>query len=225
MPIWTAKNSEGYASPVGLTVDAVVLTVRDGTLQVLVVQRPAGDLALAGGFVGPTESADQTAARTLKKKTGVSDVYLEQLGAFTDPDRDPRGWIPSIAYVALVPPSTTPTDPNASWLDAYSAPKLAFDHNRILADAFDRVAGKLWWSNIAVGILPGAFTLAEARQVYEAISGAVYDASTFGRDLRGTGLVEPTGGRELNTGGRPAALYAFVNRAPAWGAGRRKRVA
>jgi 8-oxo-dGTP diphosphatase len=101
---------------------------------------------------------------------------------------------------------------------------LAFDHEEILRAALDRVRGKLWWSNIAVGILPGAFTMAEARRVYEAIAGATYDPSTFARDLRATGLIEAAGRDRRATGGRPASLYAFSSRGPAWGAGRRKRV-
>jgi hypothetical protein len=104
-------------------------------------------------------------------------------------------------------------------------PRLGFDHEKILRAALDRVAGKLWWSNVAVGILPGEFTLAEAREVYEAIAGVDYDPATFGRDLRATGLIEATGDVRRESRGRPAAVYRFKQRKPAWGVGRRKRVA
>src|SRR5690348_16955824 len=113
---WTAVNSEGYAAPVALAVDAVVLTVRDGEVVVLAVRREDGKLALPGGFVGIDERPVDTARRKLEEKTGLADAYLEQLGAFAEPRRDPRGWIPSIAYLALVPPDTEPTDPNARWI-------------------------------------------------------------------------------------------------------------
>jgi 8-oxo-dGTP diphosphatase len=73
-------------------------------------------------------------------------------------------------------------------------------------------------------VLPGAFALSDAREVYEAISGRGYDPATFARDLRATGLVEPTGEERREGPGRPAALYRFTTRDPAWGAGRRKRV-
>src|SRR5688572_20390020 len=94
--MWQATNSEGYAAPVALAVDAVVLTVRDGDLLALVVRREDGEVALPGGFVGERERPQDTVKRKLREKTGLGDMYLEQLGAFADPGRDPRGWIPSI---------------------------------------------------------------------------------------------------------------------------------
>lgn len=213
--MWTATNSEGYPAPVALAVDAVVLTVRDEVLSVLV----AGD-ALPGGFVGPDEDPAQTARRKLREKTGLDHPYLEQLATFAAPGRDPRGWIPTVAHLALVPPGT-----GGDWLPVRPAPALAFDHAEILAAAVDRVEGKLWWSNVAVGILPGTFTLAEARVVYAAIAGVRYDPATFSRDLKATGLIEPTGEQRSEGPGRPAALFRFASADPAWGAGRRKRVA
>jgi 8-oxo-dGTP diphosphatase len=102
---------------------------------------------------------------------------------------------------------------------------LAFDHAQIVDAALERVRGKLWWSKVCVGILPGAFTLSEARAVYEAIAGVEYDPATFSRDLRATGLIEPTGEQRSEGRGRPAALYRFRAHEPSWGAGRRKRVA
>ena len=222
---WTATNSEGYEAPAALAVDVVVLTVRDRMLQALVVEREDGALALPGGLVGRREAPADTARRKLREKTGLRDVYLEQLAAFAEPDRDPRGWIPSIAYLALVPPDTASTDPAARWIRAEGRRRLAFDHRAILATALERLRGKLWWSNVAVGILPGAFTMSAARGVYEAIAGVRYDPATFARDLKATGLVEPTGERAADGPGRPAALYRFASRRPAWGAGRRKRVA
>jgi 8-oxo-dGTP diphosphatase len=222
---WSATNSEGYPAPAALAVDIAVLTVRDHELWALVVERPEGGLALPGGFVGPTESPEVTAARKLREKTGLADVRLEQLATFADPGRDPRGWIPSVAYLALVPPPTEPLDPAARWVRVRRHGRLAFDHEAILRTAIDRLTGKLWWSNVAVGILPGEFPLADAREVYEAIAGVSYDPATFGRDLRATGLIEPTGEMRRESRGRPAAVYRFKQRNAAWGAGRRKRIA
>ena len=221
---WTATNSEGYEAPVGLAVDPVVLTVRDRRLRVLVSERADGSLALPGGFVGPSESPEQTVRRKLAEKTGLADVYLEQLATFAEPGRDPRGWIPTIAYLALVPSNTEPSDPSARWMTPRARRQLAFDHARILETALDRVRGKLWWSNIAVGLLPDGFTLSEAREVYEAISGRSSDPATFARDLKATGLIEPTGDQRRGGRGRPAAAYRFRTQEPEWGAGRRKRI-
>lgn len=222
---WTARNSEGFAAPVALAADAVVLTVRDGTLLVLCLRRADGATVLPGGFVGAAESPLDTVRRKLLEKTGVHQGYFEQLGTFAEPGRDPRGWIPTVAHLALVPARTEPTDPAAAWVAARPAPALALDHGAILSAALERLEGKLWWSNVAVGILPEAFTLSQARSVYAAIAGVEYDPATFARDLKATGLIAPTGEQRADGRGRPAALFRFVSADPAWGAGRRKRVA
>ena len=222
MERWTATNSAGYEAPAALAADVAVLTVREGALAVLTVAREDGPRALPGGFVGPSESPAQTARRKLREKTGLDHPYLEQLATFAEPGRDPRGWIPTVAHLALVPAATGPGD--GTWTPVRPKLRLAFDHGAILAAALERLQGKLWWSNAAVGVLPGPFTMAEAREVYEAIAGRVYDPATFSRDLKATGLVEPTGEQRSQGPGRPAALFRYRSSDPAWGAGRRKRV-
>jgi 8-oxo-dGTP diphosphatase len=223
-PPWTAVNSAGYRAPAALAVDIAVLTVRQRELVVLTVDRTGRKLALPGGLVGREESPAATVKRKLTEKTGLRGLQIEQLATFADPDRDPRGWIPTVAHLALVPPETEPSDPDAAWTPITTSRAFEFDHRQILRTALDRVRGKLWWSNIAVGILPGEFTIAQARDVYEAIAQTIYDPATFSRDLRATGLITPTGNRREQTGGRPAALHAFTGQEPTWGAGRRKRV-
>jgi 8-oxo-dGTP diphosphatase len=222
---WTATNSEGYAAPAALATDVVVLTVREGGLLALTVARDTGERALPGGFVGIGERPHDAALRKLHEKTGLAAPYVEQLGAFADPARDARGWIPSIAYLAPVPPGTVVPDPSAHWIQARGDTPLAFDHRDVLDAAVDRLEGKLWWSNIMVGMLPGDFTLSEARRIYEAIAQTRYDPATFGRDLKATGLIEPTGEQRAAGPGRPAAMYRFTSNDATWGAGRRKRIA
>jgi 8-oxo-dGTP diphosphatase len=221
---WTATNSEGYSAPAALATDVVVLSIRSSELHVLLARRPDGQHALPGGFVGAAESPDETARRKLHEKTGVADLYLEQLATFADPRRDPRGWIPSIAFVALVSSELALEDDRAAWLPARRHPPLAFDHDEIVATALERIEGKLWWSNVAVGILPPVFTMTEARTAYEAIAARSYDPATFARDLRATGLVEAAHRKRRQARGRPAELYRFSSRELQWGAGRRKRV-
>ena len=115
---WTATNSEGYAAPAALATDVVVLTVREGSLLALTVARDGDrdERALPGGFVGIGERPLDTALRKLHEKTGLEAPYVEQLGAFADPGRDARGWIPSIAYLAPVPSATVVPDPSARWI-------------------------------------------------------------------------------------------------------------
>src|SRR3954466_9159105 len=160
-----AINDAGYDAPIGLTADPVVFTLLDGALCVLLARRledpQRGMFALPGGFVGGEESPEETAERKLREKTGVGPVHLEQLRTYADPDRDPRGWLPSIAYMALVRPETLPeerpAEREASWHAVDALPPLALDHARIVSDGLwrlrARVADKTWFVRKALALL------------------------------------------------------------------------
>jgi 8-oxo-dGTP diphosphatase len=204
-----------------MTCDPVVLAPLHGRLHVLLVQRdedPDADRwALPGGFMSPTELPEQTAQRKLTEKTGVGAVYLEQLHSYGAASRDPRGWIPSIAYLALIDAAVLrPEVTTARWFPVDDLPPMAFDHALIVRDGVERLRGKLWYSNIAVGLLPERFTMPQARRLYEAISGVRYEASNFRRQLEQSGLVRSTGKVVKGLPGRPAMLYEFLDRRPAW---------
>ena len=215
----TAQNTAGYEAPVGLSADTVVFTLIDGRLSVLLARRlelpQRGMFALPGGFVGSQESPSQTAERKLTEKTGVGSVHLEQLRTYADPGRDPRGWIPSIAYMALITPEALPADSpaerDASWHPVDDLPELALDHATIVDDGLwrlrARVADKAWFVSVAGGLLPDPFTLGQAQRLYEALRGEIVDAANFRRDIAATGLLEPTGGVLSEGPGRPGRLY------------------
>lgn len=215
----TATNSADYEAPIGLSADPVVFTLVDGELSVLVARRleepQRGVFALPGGFVGTEESPEETAERKLREKTGVGSVHLEQLRTYAAPDRDPRGWLPSIAYLALVPaealPEERPADRDASWQRVDDLPPLALDHARIVDDGLwrlrARIADKAWFVRVAGGLLPDVFTLGQAQRLYEALRGEPIDPANFRRDVRGTGLLEPTGAVRSEGAGRPGKLY------------------
>lgn len=209
--------------PFGVTVDLAVFTVRDGRLNVLLVERGEapyrGAWALPGGFVRPEESAGRAARRELAEETGLSadtvhDLHLEQLRTYSDPDRDPRMRVVSVAYAALLPDLPEPRGggdaANARWTDRSDARGLAFDHDRIVADAYDRICAKLEYTGLATGFCPPEFTLGELQQVYETVWGVPLDRPNFRRKVLATpGFVEPVEGPPRRTGGRgkPAALY------------------
>jgi 8-oxo-dGTP diphosphatase len=214
-----ARNSADYEAPIGLTADPVVFTLLDGTLSVLLARRleepQRGMFALPGGFVGADESPEQTAERKLREKTGVGSVHLEQLRTYGEPARDPRGWLPSIAYMALVAPEALPAEGppgrEASWHPLDALPDLALDHARIVDDAVwrlqARVADKAWFVRVAGGLLAEPFTLGQAQRLYEALRGDAVDAANFRRDVRATGLLEDTGSLRSEGPGRPGRLY------------------
>ena len=213
-------DGPGHHPPFAVTVDLAVLTVRDGRLEVLLVERAedpyAGAWALPGGFVGIDEDVADAAWRELAEETGLtrSDWHLEQLGTWGAPGRDPRMRVVSVAHVAFAPhlpdPHAGSDARRARWWDvddldlpglrggphppAADAPALtlAFDHASILAAAIDRVAAKIEYTSLATAFCPPTFTLGELQHVYEAVWGVRLDRSNFRRWVqRTTGLVRP----------------------------------
>jgi 8-oxo-dGTP diphosphatase len=209
--------------PVAVTVDLVVLTIRDDQLAVLTVRRGEqpfrGQLALPGGFVRPDEDLGRAAARELEEETGLapSSVHLEQLASYGDPDRDPRMRVVTVAYLALAPRLPLPqpgTDAaEVSWapaVDILAGPpsRLAFDHHRILADGVERARSKLEYAPLAAAFCPPQFTVAQLRRVYEIVWGITLDPRNFHRKATNTpGFLSPMGSATAGDRGRPAQLY------------------
>jgi 8-oxo-dGTP diphosphatase len=207
--------------PVAVTVDLVVLTIRDDGLQVLLVRRGeepfAGALALPGGFVRPDEGLSQAAARELAEETRltVGAAHLEQLASYGDPGRDPRMRVVTVAYLVLAPEMPLPqagTDAaEARWVaaaDVLDGDVLAFDHQRILADGVERARAKLEYTPLAGAFCPPEFAIAQLRRVYEIVWGTTLDPRNFHRKVTGSpGFVIPAGMATAGDRGRPAQLY------------------
>ena len=147
----------------------------------------------------------------------VGPVHLEQLRTYAEPGRDPRGWLPSIAYMALVPPETLGEGPpgrEASWYAVDALPELALDHARIVDDGLwrlrARVADKAWFVRVGGGLLPEPFTLRQAQRLYEALRGEDVDPANFRRDVKATGWLADTGKRRTEGPGRPGTLYRLA---------------
>lgn len=208
----------GYP-PFAVTVDLVVLTVRDGELCVLLVRRGEapyrGRWALPGGFVRPDEDLADAAVRELGEETGIAAAgHLEQLASYGAPRRDPRMRVVTVAHLALLPdlpPPVAGTDAAGAEIVRIadvSARKLAFDHSRILADGVERARAKLEYTPLAIAFCPPEFTIAELRAVYEAVWGLPLDPRNFHRKVTGTpGFVEPVGEATVRERGRPAQLF------------------
>ncbi|MFJ6796371.1 NUDIX hydrolase [Streptomyces sp. NPDC091268] len=225
----SAAPPEGYDPhafpPFAVTADLAVFTVRGGLLHVLLIRRGqepyAGAWALPGGFVLPRESAETAARRELAEETGLAAplvvaLHLEQLRTYSEPDRDPRMRVVSVAFTALVPDLPEPAAEgggdaaHARWVPVGEAGDLAFDHAAILADARERIGAKLEYSCLATAFCPPEFTLGELQAVYETIWDTGLDRPNFRRKVLATpGFVEAVPGAARLTGGRgkPAALY------------------
>jgi 8-oxo-dGTP diphosphatase len=214
-----------------VTVDLAVFTIRAGVLTVLLIQRREhpyrGYWALPGGFVRADESAADAAIRELAEETGAGTFagYLEQLATYSDPGRDPRMRVVSVAHVALAPglPNPRPGGDAAAarwWpvedlgLDdgGPDAPALAFDHAQIVSDALERVRSKLEYTTLAASFVEEPFTLADLRRVYAAVWGSAPDLGNFRRKVLGTpGFVTEAQRSPVAAagpaGGRPPLLY------------------
>jgi 8-oxo-dGTP diphosphatase len=201
-----------------VTVDIVIFTLSEGSLQVLLVKRGVppfeGQYAIPGGFIRGDESLEEAALRELYEETGVRNVFLEQLYTFGDPKRDPRGRVITVAYYALIASDKLSLvagadAAEAQWFPASSVPPLAFDHKSILDYALERLRNKLEYTTVGFQLLPEKFTLGELQAVYEAILGRPLDKRNFRRKLALLGILKPL--REWQrTGRKPARLFRFA---------------
>jgi 8-oxo-dGTP diphosphatase len=201
-----------------LTVDCVVFGLDEQELKVLLIQRGgapfAGRWALPGGFVQVGESLEQAARRELQEETGLARVYLEQLYTFGDPGRDPREHVVTVAYYALVNlfdhKVHASTDArNAAWFAVGDMPELAFDHDRILEMAHERLQGKVRYRPIGFELLPKKFTLRQLQGLYEKILDRRLDKRNFRKKILGMGVLVELDEVETDVPHRAARLYRF----------------
>lgn len=205
-----------YARP-AVTVDIVIFSLREADLKVLLVRRRyppyKGKWAIPGGFVHPNETLEDAARRELAEETGVHDLYLEQLYTFGDPQRDPRGWVITVAHFALlaqaVPLQAGDDAAATDWFSLRALPELAFDHAEILKYAWQRLRYKLEYTAVGFQLLPDEFTLGELQTAYETVLGEKLDKRNFRRRLQEAHILTETPRHKLEGPGRPARLYRY----------------
>ena len=227
-----------YEKP-SVTVDIVIFTLNDNNkLSVLLIKRsgyPYKDRwAIPGGFVDMKESIDESARRELYEETHVFDVPITQFGTFGDVERDPRMRVISIAYMAFVPRNQLNIIAGDDACDAQifeirrsinevsligdrnvtDISKLAFDHNKILLTAIERLYNRIDYTDDAFAFLSDdqSFTIYELKKIYDAVLNTSLDISNFRKDFMRryvkSGLVIETGIEEKRAGSkRPAKLY------------------
>lgn len=227
-----ARYDQRDYPPIAVTVDVVLLTIRQGRLTVLLVQRGGhpyrGHWALPGGFVEPDEDLDDAARRELFEETGFDTTpgYLEQLRTYGTPGRDPRGRVVSVAYLCLMPDLPPPVagsdasmarfwpvDDVLGWPTRpgedppFDRPAIAFDHLQVIDDGVERARSKLEYTSLATAFVDEPFTISELRRVYEIVWGVELDYGNFRRKVLSTdAFVVPTG-ETAPTGGANADLY------------------
>lgn len=204
-----------------IATDVVILTVDENKLKVLLISMKKapflGKLAIPGGLVLGKESVDEAANRILREKTGIDNVYLEQLYTFGRVDRDPFGRVVSVAYFALLPNAftklkTTGEYSGIGWYEASGVKGLAYDHDEVLKVAIERLKSKIEYTNIVYSLLPKEFTLTELQKVYEVILGRKLDKRNFRKKLQETKMLKKLAKKQTLSAHRPAELFTFVKR-------------
>jgi ADP-ribose pyrophosphatase YjhB (NUDIX family) len=200
---------------------AAVLQIRDGSLQALAWQRAlppdAGRWALPGGRLRDDEDVEASVLRQLAEKVDVRDVtHVEQISVFSAPGRVPGTRTIATAFLGLVPSDADPAVPgDTAWHPLDALPATAFDHAAILDAARDRLRAKLSYTNLGFALAPREFTISALRELYAAALGHAVSATNLQRVLSRRALLEPTGAVSPPgpSGGRPAALFRFADRA------------
>ena len=213
----TMNYTYKYPKP-AVTVDCVVFGLDDAQLKVLLIQRGVAPYlnqwALPGGFVRLDESIAAAAARELKEETGIEEIFLEQLYTFGEVERDPRDRVITVAYYALINLGEhnlqAQTDAQrAAWFAVENLPTLAFDHDRILAIAQQRLKGKLRYQPIGFELLPTKFTLTQLQRLYETVLQQKLDKRNFRNKILKMELLFDIDEMETGVSHRPAKLYRF----------------
>jgi 8-oxo-dGTP diphosphatase len=201
-----------------LTVDCVVFGLDESDLKVMLIQRDLppcrGKWALPGGFVRPDETLEEAARRELQEETGLERVFLEQLYTYGAVDRDPRERVVTVAWYALVRLSDhrvkAATDARAAaWFGIHDLPQLAFDHNQILLDAYERLQGKVRYEPIGFELLPVKFTLTQLQQLYEIVLDRTLDKRNFRKKILSFEVLQELDEVETDVAHRAARLYRF----------------
>jgi ADP-ribose pyrophosphatase YjhB (NUDIX family) len=208
------KNTKFYVS-----VDCIIFGFDGGELKLLLLKRnfePAmGEWSLMGGFVEDEESVNDAAKRVLRELTGLEDVYMEQVAAFGEVNRDPGERVISVAFYALININEYNRElvrkNNAFWISINEPPKLIFDHAEMVKQALHQMRIKASNSPIGFNLLPELFTLPQLQSLYEAIYGETLDKRNFRKRVKDMSFIEETGLKSKDTTRRKANLYKFNN--------------
>ena len=214
----TNATSQYYSDHPKFTVavDCAIFGFSDGALKLLIHKRPynpgKGEASLIGGFVENNESIDDAARRVLTEFTGITNIYMRQLGAFGDVDRDPGDRVVSIAYYALVNVEKYRKEniiKQAEWVDVDNLPHLCFDHDEMVSQSLEKMRRHIYVDPIGSNLLPEYFTLTQLQVLYESVLGHPIDKRNFRRAILERNILVKTDKIDKLTSKRGAALYQF----------------
>lgn len=200
-----------------VAVDCIIFGFSGGELSLLLLKRTfapgEGEWSLMGGFVQEGESVDDAAKRVLTELTGLTDVYMEQVGVFGEVDRDPGERVISAAYYALININAYDRqlveEHNASWIKIDELPSLLFDHQIMVDKARQLMKTQAATKPISFSLLPEYFTLTQLQSLYEAINGEPTDKRNFRKRVAEMDYIEKTRLVDKSASRRGASLYKF----------------
>jgi len=200
-----------------VSVDCIIFGFDENKLKVLIGRRQMdpgrGQWSLYGGFVRNDESVDDAATRTLFELTGMHQVYMRQVGAFGDVDRDPGERVVSVAYYALINVKDYDEDlrqeHNVEWVDIEQLPTMFSDHREMVLRAREIMKTKIKTRPVGFRLLPELFTLTQLQRVFEAVCGEEVDKRNFRKRVKEMGFIEKTAHIDKKSSKRGAYLYRF----------------
>lgn len=200
-----------------VAVDCVIFGYEDDKLKLLLYPRlfdpHKGEWSLMGGFVQKDESMEDTVNRVLQQTVGLKNIYMEQVGAYSKPDRDPGGRVISMAYYALIRidehDKALVDDKGGIWWSITKRPELIFDHNQMVADALEKLQNKATYTLIGQQLLPETFTLTQLNNLYNAIFQRNFNAGNFRNKIASLGVLSKLKTKDTQSSKRGAFFYKF----------------
>lgn len=197
-----------------LAVDCVIFGYEHEMIKLLLYPRGfepvKGKWSLMGGFVQPDESCEEAASRVLHQTTGLENIYLEQVGAFSRPDREEVTRVISVVHYALIDIQQhnheLGKEKGAHWWPLSQLPELIFDHSEMITKSLQLLQQKAGYSLVGIELLPERFTLLQLRKLYEAIYQRNFDAGNFRKKILSLDLLEKLDVKNL-TESRKGAFY------------------
>ena len=204
-----------YPHP-SVTADCVIFGFDGVSIKVLLIQRGIepfkGKWAFPGGFMKIDETAEECARRELEEETGLKNISVEQFYTFSDVNRDPRERVITVVHYALVRLSDVKGGDDAAsarWFSMDEVPSLAFDHDRILRMAVNRLKERICFEPIGFELLPEVFTMTELQNLYEAILEVKFDRRNFYNKMLKLGILSEAEPRPANASRRTPSKYRF----------------
>lgn len=218
----SAKTLKGLQSEVqsinriALSVDCVIFGFDENKLKVLLIRSDLkkyhNTFSLLGDLVKPEEDLDASAYRILKQRTGLNDLYLEQVHTFGEVGRHPGGRVVTVAYCSLINVQhhrLKTLDNELHWHEIDSLQELLFDHKKIFDSCFAWLQKRVQEHPLGFSLLPNKFSLRELQNLYEAILHKKLDRRNFRKKFFSMDFLVDINEEEQNVPHRPGKLYKF----------------